>query len=86
MLPMVVEATRAVEEEIVEDVRDVDLALIMGIGFPPFLGGLFHWADTIGAQAIADKLETLKQLGKRYEPTEMLLRHAVAGTKFYDER
>lgn len=83
MLPMLVEATRAVEEGIVDDVRDVDLALIMGIGFPPFLGGLFHWADSIGAEAIVEKLADLKHLGKRYEPTQMLLDHANSGTKFY---
>ncbi|MGI9457001.1 MAG: 3-hydroxyacyl-CoA dehydrogenase NAD-binding domain-containing protein, partial [Aeoliella sp.] len=83
MLPMLVEATRAIEAGIVEDVRDVDLALIYGIGFPPFLGGLFHWADTEGAAAIVEKLEGLKHLGKRYEPTKMLLTHAKSGTKFY---
>lgn len=83
LLPMLVEATRAVEEGIVDDVRDVDLALIMGIGFPPFLGGLFHWADSLGAEAIVEKLNDLKHLGKRYEPTQMLLDHAKSGTKFY---
>lgn len=83
MLPMLVEATRAVEEGIVSDVRDVDLALIMGIGFPPFLGGLFHWADSIGAATLVEKLEELKHLGKRYEPTPMLLEHAKNGKKFY---
>jgi 3-hydroxyacyl-CoA dehydrogenase len=84
MLPMLVEATRAIEDGIVDDVRDVDLALIMGIGFPPFLGGLFHWADTIGAATIVEKLTDLKHLGKRYEPTAMLLKHAKSGDKFYE--
>lgn len=83
MLPMLVEATRAIEDDIVEEVRDVDLALIMGIGFPPFLGGLFHWADTIGAAAIVEQLKAFQHLGKRYEPTTMLLDHAQTGSKFY---
>ena len=39
------------------DVRDVDLALIFGIGFPPFRGGLFFWADQIGAAKIVEKLK-----------------------------
>lgn len=85
LLPMLVEATRAVEEGIVDDVRDVDLSLIMGIGFPPFLGGLFHWADTIGAATIVDKLEALAPLGKRYEPTKMLIKLAKSDGKFYDQ-
>ena len=37
--------------------RDVDLGLIFGIGFPPFKGGLFFWADTLGAAPIVEKLE-----------------------------
>jgi 3-hydroxyacyl-CoA dehydrogenase/enoyl-CoA hydratase/carnithine racemase len=83
ILPMLVEATRAIEDGIVADVRDVDLALIMGIGFPPFLGGLFHWADTIGVAKIVEKLKAFEHLGKRYEPTAMLLDHAKSGSKFY---
>lgn len=85
MLPMLVEATRAVQDGIVADVRDCDLALIMGIGFPPFLGGLFFWADTLGAPIVLEKLETLKQLGKRYEPTEMIVAVAREGKKFYGQ-
>ena len=83
MLPMLVEATLAVEDGIVDDARDVDLALIMGVGFPPFLGGLFHWADAVGTALIVEKLDDLKHLGKRYEPTKMLLQHAKSGDRFY---
>ncbi|MEO0531188.1 MAG: 3-hydroxyacyl-CoA dehydrogenase NAD-binding domain-containing protein [Planctomycetota bacterium] len=84
LLPMLVEATRAIEDGIVSDPRDVDLALILGIGFPPHRGGLFFWADTVGAAAIVEKLETLRSLGKRYEPTEMLLQGAASEGRFYD--
>ncbi len=84
ILPMLVEATRAMQDGIAGDVRDVDLALIYGIGFPPFLGGLFYWADQIGAATIVEKLEGLRSLGKRYEPTKMLLEKAKNGTQFYD--
>jgi len=83
-LPMLLEATRLIEDGIVDDVRDVDLGLIYGIGFPPFRGGLFCWADTIGAAAIVEKLKPYADLGKRYEPTTMLLEHAKADKKFYD--
>jgi 3-hydroxyacyl-CoA dehydrogenase/enoyl-CoA hydratase/3-hydroxybutyryl-CoA epimerase/3-hydroxyacyl-CoA dehydrogenase/enoyl-CoA hydratase/3-hydroxybutyryl-CoA epimerase/enoyl-CoA isomerase len=83
-LPMLVEATRALEDGIVPDVRDVDLGLILGIGFPPFQGGLFFWADTIGAGKIVEKLSQYAALGKRYEPTAMLTKLAASGGKFYD--
>lgn len=83
LLPMLVEATRAIEDGIVRDVRDVDLALIMGIGFPPFRGGLFHWADSVGPAVLLEKLESLAPLGARYEPTAMIREHAQRGRPFY---
>jgi 3-hydroxyacyl-CoA dehydrogenase/enoyl-CoA hydratase/3-hydroxybutyryl-CoA epimerase/3-hydroxyacyl-CoA dehydrogenase/enoyl-CoA hydratase/3-hydroxybutyryl-CoA epimerase/enoyl-CoA isomerase len=82
-LPMFLEATRLLEENIVSDVRDVDLALIFGIGFPPFKGGLFFWADTLGAAAIVEKLKKYEHLGERFKPTPLLLDHAASGEKFY---
>ena len=83
-LPMLLEATRLIEDGIVADVRDVDLGLIYGIGFPPFKGGLFFWADTLGAQAIVERLKPYADLGKQYEPTSMLLEHAKSNRKFYE--
>ena len=65
---MLVEATRVLEDKIVPDVRDVDLGLIMGIGFPPFRGGLFFWADQVGPAKIVEKLQKYASLGKRFEP------------------
>lgn len=85
-LPMFLEATRIIEEGIVTDVRDVDLALIYGIGFPPFRGGLFFWADTLGAAAIVEKLKQYESLGERYRPTKLLVEHAASGKKFYERR
>jgi 3-hydroxyacyl-CoA dehydrogenase/enoyl-CoA hydratase/3-hydroxybutyryl-CoA epimerase/3-hydroxyacyl-CoA dehydrogenase/enoyl-CoA hydratase/3-hydroxybutyryl-CoA epimerase/enoyl-CoA isomerase len=83
-LPMLIEATRVLEEGLVRDVRDVDLALIYGIGFPPFRGGLFFWADQVGAAKISEKLRPYTPLGKRYEPTHLLSKLAESNAKFYD--
>jgi 3-hydroxyacyl-CoA dehydrogenase len=83
-LPMFLEATRLLEDNIVADVRDVDLALIYGIGFPPFKGGLFFWADTLGAKAIVEKLKQYEPLGERFKPTKWLLERAESGKKFYE--
>jgi 3-hydroxyacyl-CoA dehydrogenase/enoyl-CoA hydratase/3-hydroxybutyryl-CoA epimerase/3-hydroxyacyl-CoA dehydrogenase/enoyl-CoA hydratase/3-hydroxybutyryl-CoA epimerase/enoyl-CoA isomerase len=83
-LPMLVEATRILEDGIVRDVRDVDLALIFGIGFPPFLGGLFFWADQLGSAKIVEKLAKYQSLGKRFEVTPLLAKLAAANGKFYD--
>ena len=84
-LPMLLEATRLLEDGIVADVRDVDLGLIYGIGFPPFKGGLLHWADTLGAAALVEKLKPYAELGPRYQPTDLLLNLAQSNRKFYGE-
>jgi 3-hydroxyacyl-CoA dehydrogenase/enoyl-CoA hydratase/3-hydroxybutyryl-CoA epimerase/3-hydroxyacyl-CoA dehydrogenase/enoyl-CoA hydratase/3-hydroxybutyryl-CoA epimerase/enoyl-CoA isomerase len=83
ILPMLVEATRVLEERLVRDPRDVDLALIYGIGYPPFRGGLLFWADTIGMANILKLLEPFALLGKRYEPTPLMLEMARTGARFY---
>ena len=82
-LPMLLEATRMLADKIVRDVRDVDLGLIFGLGFPPFKGGLLYWADTIGPQKLVEMIGPLEPLGKRFEPTPLLLDMAKAGRKFY---
>ncbi|MEW4452816.1 3-hydroxyacyl-CoA dehydrogenase NAD-binding domain-containing protein [Bremerella sp. JC817] len=84
ILPMLLEATRALDEGVVRDPRDVDLGLIFGIGFPPFKGGLLFWADTVGAKTLVEWLKPLEEIGKRFVPTEMLLDMAKNDSKFYD--
>jgi 3-hydroxyacyl-CoA dehydrogenase/enoyl-CoA hydratase/3-hydroxybutyryl-CoA epimerase/enoyl-CoA isomerase len=82
-LPMLLEATRVLEERIVREPADVDLGLILGIGFPPFRGGILRWCDSQGAGAVVERLARYAPLGKRYEPTETLARLARTGESFY---
>jgi 3-hydroxyacyl-CoA dehydrogenase/enoyl-CoA hydratase/3-hydroxybutyryl-CoA epimerase/3-hydroxyacyl-CoA dehydrogenase/enoyl-CoA hydratase/3-hydroxybutyryl-CoA epimerase/enoyl-CoA isomerase len=82
-LPMFLEATRALQDQIVRDPRDIDLGLIFGLGFPAFRGGLLFWADSLGAAKILEMLKPLEPLGERMQPTPLLLDMARAGTKFY---
>ena len=86
LLPMLLEATRVLDDGIVEDVQNVDLGLIFGIGFPPFRGGLLFWADTLGAKTILEKLKPYEVLGVRYKPTDRLLDMARTDGTFYDNR
>ncbi|MCA9101784.1 MAG: enoyl-CoA hydratase/isomerase family protein [Planctomycetales bacterium] len=83
-LPMVLEATRLIEDGIVRNVRDIDLGLIFGVGFPPFRGGLMFWADHLGAATIMEKLKPYESIGERFRPTELLKKMATNDGKFYD--
>jgi 3-hydroxyacyl-CoA dehydrogenase / enoyl-CoA hydratase / 3-hydroxybutyryl-CoA epimerase / enoyl-CoA isomerase len=82
-LPMLLEATRVLEEKIVREPADVDMGLILGIGFPPFKGGILRWCDSQGAAAVVEKLARYAPLGKRFEPTESLVALAKTGGAFY---
>ncbi|MDP7206556.1 MAG: 3-hydroxyacyl-CoA dehydrogenase family protein, partial [Pirellulaceae bacterium] len=84
LVPMLVEATRALADGIVRDVRDVDMGMIFGIGFPPFRGGPLFWADSLGAGGLAAMVEPLVSRGARYEITP-LLEDVIQGKRtFYD--
>ncbi len=81
--PMLTEAVRVLEEAIVREPSDVDMGLILGIGFPPFKGGILRWCDAQGASAVLDRLAHYASLGKRYQPVNTLIRQARTGEKFY---
>jgi 3-hydroxyacyl-CoA dehydrogenase / enoyl-CoA hydratase / 3-hydroxybutyryl-CoA epimerase / enoyl-CoA isomerase len=84
-LPMLVEASRALMEGIVRDPGDVDMGLILGIGFPPFRGGILRWADTLGLDKVLEKLKPYEALGLRFQPTEQMRQLAKAKKGFYPE-
>lgn len=73
-----------IEDRIVETPDEVDLAMIMGTGFPPFRGGLMKYADSIGTQYICDQLEMYSSKGAaRLKPATPLRNMAKNNTKFY---
>jgi 3-hydroxyacyl-CoA dehydrogenase/enoyl-CoA hydratase/3-hydroxybutyryl-CoA epimerase/3-hydroxyacyl-CoA dehydrogenase/enoyl-CoA hydratase/3-hydroxybutyryl-CoA epimerase/enoyl-CoA isomerase len=84
-LPMLVEASRTLMEGIVRDPGDVDMGLILGIGFPPFRGGILRWADTLGLDKVLEKLGKYETLGVRYQPTEQMRKLAAEKKGFYRE-
>jgi 3-hydroxyacyl-CoA dehydrogenase/enoyl-CoA hydratase/carnithine racemase len=81
-IPMLLEALRVLDEDLVRDGRDIDLAVIHALGFPAFRGGLLAWADSLGAVEILRRLEPLARLGPRMQPTSRLLDLARSGGTF----
>jgi len=83
MLPMAIELARCLEEGIVDSAAEADLAMLYGVGFPPFRGGIFRWMDTIGLAAIAAASEKYAHLGKAYELTERMQAMLANGETYY---
>ncbi len=70
MLPFIFESTRCLEEKIVDEAYELDLAMLTGLGFPPFRGGPMRYAETIGAGTLIEKgTQYSKQFGSLYEVT-----------------
>jgi len=83
ILPMVNEAARCLEEDVVASAGELDLAMIMGTGFPPFRGGLCRWADTQGLGDLELSMQRLAaDLGDRFKPSRAF-REVVARGGFY---
>ncbi|MFV0477621.1 MAG: fatty acid oxidation complex subunit alpha FadB [Parahaliea sp.] len=83
MLPMATEMARCLEEGIVETPAEADLALLYGLGFPPFRGGVFRWLDTVGLEHIAQASEKFAHLGKGYELTDGMKAKLAASESYY---
>lgn len=83
---MVNEALLCLQEGILLSARDGDLGAILGLGFPPFLGGPFRYVDSFGPDKMLQKMEGLeKEFGIRFKPAQILQDKANAGEKFREE-
>jgi 3-hydroxyacyl-CoA dehydrogenase/enoyl-CoA hydratase/3-hydroxybutyryl-CoA epimerase len=83
---MVNEAVLCLAEGIIRSVRDGDVAAVCGLGFAPFRGGPFQYADEVGADEIVRRLRGFeKQSGSRFAPAPLLVEMAETGRTFrYD--
>jgi 3-hydroxyacyl-CoA dehydrogenase/enoyl-CoA hydratase/3-hydroxybutyryl-CoA epimerase len=80
LLRMIDEAGRCLAEGVVADAADLDLAMVMGTGFPPFRGGLLRYAETLGAKRVVERLEALAAAnGSRFTPGPWLVEAAREG-------
>ncbi|WP_298444566.1 fatty acid oxidation complex subunit alpha FadB [uncultured Ferrimonas sp.] len=83
MVPMINETVRCLEEGIVATPAEADMALLYGIGFPPFRGGVFRYLDTIGLDRFVAMADQYAHLGQMYQVTDKLRQMAANGDRFY---
>ena len=77
LMMMLNEAARCLDEQVIRCARDGDIGAVFGIGFPPFLGGPFHYIDRLGAAEVVNRLTRLTQrYGDRFTPCDALIQAA----------
>ncbi|MAV01241.1 MAG: 3-hydroxyacyl-CoA dehydrogenase [Rhodobacteraceae bacterium] len=84
MLSQVLEAVKAFEEGVLEDIREGDVGAILGWGFAPWSGGPFGWVDMLGVQNVVNMCNTLSESeGQRFVAPKILLDMAKNNETFY---
>jgi len=73
ILRMVGEAFYVVEEQIAQRESDIDVAMVLGTGFPDFRGGVLKYAYDLGIDEVIRRLESLSErFGERFRPCKLL--------------
>ena len=78
------ESVKCLEDKILAHPYDGDVGAVFGLGFPPFLGGPFHYADTLGAKKVTQDLTELQEkLGQSFKPAQTLKKQASSQGCFF---
>ena len=84
LYPLVNEGARILDEGIALRASDIDIVWINGYGFPRWRGGVMHWADTVGLDAVHTTIAGLSESQDYWEPAPLLSRLASEGKGFAD--
>jgi len=84
MFLMVNEAARCIEEKVVQSPEDADYGMILGTGFAPHRGGPLRFAEHFGLKRMVEEMSRLAESDDKFEPSDILKKHARDGTKFYE--
>lgn len=83
VLLMLNEAVMCLEDGILANAADGNIAAVFGIGFLPFTGGPFRYINQLGAANVVKRMEELKvKYGAKFTPRPMLVEYAKTGKKF----
>lgn len=83
MLPLIVEAAHALEDGVVATAAELDMAMLLGIGFPKYLGGALKYADWLGLDQVVRLSDKLAHLGLQYCATSAMRDMALRGSRYY---
>lgn len=83
MLPMIIEASRCLEDKIVESPVEVDMGLLLGLGFPPFRAGALKYADSVGLKKLEEESKKYHQIGGNTYVFTPFMKSLAAENKTY---
>lgn len=83
MIPMANEAIRCLEEGIVASAAEADMALLYGLGFPPFRGGIFRYIETMGLANFVALADKYAELGPIYQISDGVREMAASGKSYF---
>ncbi|MGF1751499.1 fatty acid oxidation complex subunit alpha FadB [Vibrio cionasavignyae] len=86
MIPMINEVVLCLEQNIIASPQEADMALVYGLGFPPFRGGVFRYLDTIGIANYVEMAKQYESLGAMYQVPSTLIDMAASGESFYSQQ
>jgi 3-hydroxyacyl-CoA dehydrogenase / enoyl-CoA hydratase / 3-hydroxybutyryl-CoA epimerase / enoyl-CoA isomerase len=83
MMPMIAEAAWCLEEKVVGTPHELDMALLLGLGFPRYLGGALKYADWLGLPKIVELCDRYAKLGNHYTIPNELRAKAARAERYY---
>ena len=83
MCDIVLEASYLLDDQMVNDPRDIDLCIIHGFSFPQHHGGILFWADQFDIEKVLEMLKMLATHDKKLAPGKRLTNMAAGGQRFY---
>jgi 3-hydroxyacyl-CoA dehydrogenase/enoyl-CoA hydratase/3-hydroxybutyryl-CoA epimerase/enoyl-CoA isomerase len=83
MLPLIIEAAHAFEDGMVDTVVELDMALLLGLGYPQYLGGALKYADWLGLDKVVALSDKYAALGPMYKATAKMRDMAANKASYY---
>jgi len=83
MIPLIIEASLCLEEGVVGSAAELDMALLLGVGLPQYLGGALKYADWLGLGHVVARADHYAALGPQYAATPHMREMASRGQTYY---